>query len=415
MLRAATIVLSLALPGLPAAQELTVHGSFRHMIHSGDTEGTVALDTLDAPSGWGVGATAGLRGEIVLMDGEVLISRGADPGGRVTPPEPDEEAVILAFGRVEAWQEIRLPHDMTAERLTTFLEHRMAEFGLAGEGGFPLRLQGRFPTLVWHVVTGAAPADAQGHGHATSGHANARSGMIVKDESGAEGEIVGIYTGAALEGIASHPGERLHLHFVSADAARSGHVDELEIAAGTRLLLPVAGRDAGASPYGGMETREIKSLSKEDIDELRRGAGWGLALPAELNGVPGPAHLLELREEIGLDADQVAALEDIFAAMQAEARAAGDRFIDAETALEAAFRAGDLEPDRLRALIDAAAEARADLRFVHLSRHLDTLPLLTEGQIARYNALRGYGADDPCAAVPEGHDPAMWRRHNGCD
>ena len=48
-------------------------------------------------------------------------------------------------------------------------------------------------------------------------------------------------------------------------------------------------------PYAGLEARAIKSLSAADVQELRRGGGWGLALPAELNGVPGPAHLLELK------------------------------------------------------------------------------------------------------------------------
>ncbi len=139
------------------------------------------------------------------------------------------------------------------------------------------------------------------------------------------------------------------------------------------------------------------------------------ALAAELNGVPGPAHLLELRDETGLSPDQVSAIEAILADMQAEAQAAGDRFIAAEAAIEQAFGEGDLTPEALRALIDTAAAARADLRRVHLSRHLETPPLLTASQIARYNALRGYGATDPCDAVPAGHDPAMWRRHNGCD
>lgn len=181
------------------------------------------------------------------------------------------------------------------------------------------------------------------------------------------------------------------------------------------LPLTAAAQHQGHSPYAGMETREIRSLSETDIAELRRGAGWGLALPAELNGVPGPAHLLELKDEIGLTAAQVTAIEAIFAGMQAEARAAGERFIAAEAAIEAAFREGNLTPDRLRALVDASAEARAALRLVHLTRHLETPPLLTAGQIARYNELRGYGAGDPCANVPEGHDPAMWRRHNNCD
>lgn len=169
------------------------------------------------------------------------------------------------------------------------------------------------------------------------------------------------------------------------------------------------------SPYAGMEAREIKSLSEQDIADLRRGAGWGLALAAELNGVPGPAHLLELKNEIGLSPDQVSPIEAIFAAMQAEAQGAGERFIAAEAAIEEAFRAGDLTPDTLRALIDTAAAARAELRYVHLSRHLETPPLLTAEQFALYSDLRGYGATDPCDAVPAGHDPAMWRRHNGCD
>nr|WP_169618300.1 hypothetical protein [Ruegeria sp. PR1b] len=74
-----------------------------------------------------------------------------------------------------------------------------------------------------------------------------------------------------------------------------------------------------------------------------------------------------------------------------------------------------MTPDALRDLIDASAAVRAELRFIHLARYLDTPPLLTADQIARYNDLCGYSAADPCDAVPEGHDQTMWRRHNGCN
>jgi len=168
-----------------------------------------------------------------------------------------------------------------------------------------------------------------------------------------------------------------------------------------------------AAPYAGFETRAIKTLSEADIDELRQGGGWGLALAAELNGLPGPVHLLELRDQIPLTPDQVAAIEAMVAAMRAEAIPAGERLIAAEAALDAAFRQGDLNPSRLRDLVAAAETARADLRFIHLSRHLATVPLLSGAQVARYNTLRGY-AEDPCARVPEGHDAAMWRLHNNC-
>jgi hypothetical protein len=168
-----------------------------------------------------------------------------------------------------------------------------------------------------------------------------------------------------------------------------------------------------ATPYAGLETRAIKSLSDSDIEELRRGGGWGLALAAELNGMPGPAHLLELKDEIALTPEQVAAIETIFQQMKADAISAGERLIAAEQAVEDAFRSGSLEKDKLRRLIGEAETARSELRYIHLSRHLETPPLLTSTQIERYKILRGY-QDDPCATVPEGHDPAMWKLHNGC-
>ena len=184
-------------------------------------------------------------------------------------------------------------------------------------------------------------------------------------------------------------------------------------------ILPLAGfaQDHGhggnSTPYAGFETREIKSLSEQDIEELRRGGGWGLALPAELNGRPGPAHLLELGEELDLSASQVEAISAIYEQMRTDAVAAGERFIAAEAALSGAFAGSDLSEERLRDLLAEAAEARAELRFIHLSQHLSTPELLSEAQIQRYSILRGY-ADDPCENVPDGHDPEMWRRHNGC-
>lgn len=182
------------------------------------------------------------------------------------------------------------------------------------------------------------------------------------------------------------------------------------------VSAPVFGDEANhsAAPYAGLQARSIKSLSDEDLAELRRGGGWGLALPAELSGKPGPAHILELQNELQLSSDQIQAISAIFEDMRTDAIAAGERFILAEQALSDAFAAPFLDPIRLRALLDEAAAARAELRFIHLSRHLLTPPLLSEAQIQDYIVLRGY-AQDTCATVPEGHDAERWRRHNGCN
>jgi len=168
------------------------------------------------------------------------------------------------------------------------------------------------------------------------------------------------------------------------------------------------------SAYAGEETRLIKSLSEQDLEEIERGGGWGLARAAELNGVPGPTHLLELTEEIALSEQQRGDIEVIREQMQADAITAGERFVAAEQALDKAFQQGAPDAEALERLVAEAGQARAALRLVHLNAHLLTLPLLTDAQISQYSVLRGYTAD-PCASVPDGHDPDMWRSHNGCN
>ena len=167
------------------------------------------------------------------------------------------------------------------------------------------------------------------------------------------------------------------------------------------------------TPYAGMQNRAIKSLSDNDIKELRRGGGWGLALAAELNGMPGPAHMMELKEQIALNQDQVTKTQALLDDMRKAAIPTGERLIAAELALENAFAKGAVEEASLRRLLAEAESARTELRFIHLSQHYKTVQFLKPEQIKRYNILRGY-AEDPCKNIPAGHNPEMYKRHMGC-
>lgn len=169
------------------------------------------------------------------------------------------------------------------------------------------------------------------------------------------------------------------------------------------------------SKYAGQEQRDIKAFSSADLAELRRGGGWGLAKAAELNGVPGPAHVLELKDAIALSADQVAATEALFERMRASAIEKGERLIELEAELERRFQEGAVTSEKLRELLERIGSALAALRYVHLSAHLEMINIMSTEQIAAYNRLRGYGAGDACDSVPEGRDAVMWRKHHGCD
>lgn len=145
-------------------------------------------------------------------------------------------------------------------------------------------------------------------------------------------------------------------------------------------------------PYAGQQERRISSLSEDDIAALKKGEGWGLAKPAELNGYPGPVHVLDFADKLRLDNSQRQDIETAFNAMRAEAVELGNALVAAELALDEAFRSGKITGDVLAGKLRAAGEIRAGLRAVHLNAHLTISPLLNDEQKRKYAALRGYGA-----------------------
>ena len=190
------------------------------------------------------------------------------------------------------------------------------------------------------------------------------------------------------------------------ECSRSFAVKRISVASAIlfwSLAVSSNASDTVPSPYAGEVSRPVKSLSAEDIAELKRGGGWGLAKAAELNGMPGPFHLLELEDEIPLTREQVSAITSIHERMRKAAIAAGEHFIASEQALEDAFRAGTVTEASLRGMLAEIARSRARLRFIHLSAHLEMPALLTHAQIARYDALRGYHSRRGGSAH-EGHD-----------
>jgi len=184
------------------------------------------------------------------------------------------------------------------------------------------------------------------------------------------------------------------------------------------ILTPLSAFSAADHPhkskYAGEEKREIKSLSETDIEELKNGKGWGLAKAAELNGMPGPAHLLEMKDEIDLSANQARAIEDLYKKMRQEAIPLGLELIELERELNNHFANRTITSEFLGVLLERVAQVQKKLRYVHLLTHLKTPDILRPEQIALYNKLRGYSSDDPCENIPKGHDPVMWEKHHNC-
>ncbi|MBA3446034.1 MAG: hypothetical protein H0T56_00200 [Pseudaminobacter sp.] len=146
------------------------------------------------------------------------------------------------------------------------------------------------------------------------------------------------------------------------------------------------------SLYSGMETRRVKALSEEQIADLEVGRGMGLALAAELNGYPGPLHVLELAETLDLTDEQERRTQELLETMKVEAIPTGRRLIDQETMLDSLFAEKKITVASLDEATTRIAVAQGELRAAHLRYHLVMADILLPEQNALYARLRGYAA-----------------------
>jgi Spy/CpxP family protein refolding chaperone len=145
-----------------------------------------------------------------------------------------------------------------------------------------------------------------------------------------------------------------------------------------------------ASPYAGMQHRRIKALSDQQIADLRAGRGMGLAMAAELNGYPGPMHVLELADALKLSDEQRSRTRALFDAMKAETIPIGEKLIVEEMALDRLFAEQRVTRGTLDETTSRIAAAQGELRAAHLRYHLAMVDVLSPAQIAQYVELRGY-------------------------
>ena len=156
------------------------------------------------------------------------------------------------------------------------------------------------------------------------------------------------------------------------------HSHSLALLAAAAVALPFAAASAQHSPYAGEQHRDIKALSAREVADLRAGRGMGMARAAELNGHPGPMHVLELRDRLGLTPEQEAAMRASFARMEAAAKPLGAELVEHERALDRAFAEGAAEMAAVRSMTAAIGGL--------------------QGKLRAYDALRGYS---PFEGAPE--------------
>ncbi|MCI0404733.1 MAG: periplasmic heavy metal sensor [candidate division Zixibacteria bacterium] len=159
------------------------------------------------------------------------------------------------------------------------------------------------------------------------------------------------------------------------------------------------------SPYSGEQKREIKSLSTDVVEGYLNGRGMGYAKAAELNSYPGPMHVLQLSDELGLTKKQKAETQKVFEQMRGEAVRLGKSIVEKETELNRLFAETEVNGGNLQAAVEEIAGLQGSLRLTHLRAHLEMKRLLSPEQVSKYDELRGYGSTEENSSEQHpGHD-----------
>ena len=127
----------------------------------------------------------------------------------------------------------------------------------------------------------------------------------------------------------------------------------------------------------------------------------GLAKAAELNGYPGPAHVLQHSNDLNLSPQQRLQTEALFKAMEAKARPLGVALVEAERELDQLFAERAATPELVQSQLAKIGNLQALVRGAHLEVHIAQAAVLSPEQIDQYNKLRGYtAAVEPSSNAP---------------
>lgn len=127
-----------------------------------------------------------------------------------------------------------------------------------------------------------------------------------------------------------------------------------------------------------------------DKESLENGEGAGMASYADVNGYPGPKHILEMQDQLNMSEEQRKDIESIFEAMSESALAKGDAIVRKEVELEKLFSEGKATEGEVKRLSREIGALRGELRAIHLAAHIQAKQILTEQQVSTYNSIRDH-------------------------
>jgi len=208
--------------------QVFVAGPMRNIMQSGDLSAKISLDTLKKENLFALGAVENLKGEILVIDGEIHVS--AVNRGRIENYSPSSQAAaMLVYSYVGKWDSLLL--DMSIQsyaQLELLMDSLLNKHGYDGSKAVPFKITGT-PHVSYHVIDWQT-----GIPHIPDNHKQfAVSGKM-------EGEqliLVGFYS-EKHKGIFTHHSTYMHIHALNTQTRVVGHIDEILVKGKVMIFIP---------------------------------------------------------------------------------------------------------------------------------------------------------------------------------
>jgi alpha-acetolactate decarboxylase len=204
-------------------------------------QGRIALGTLMKKPGFvGVAALEGLRGEVTILDGEVVVTE-VTPAGRLAPAKAPRErqAALLVGAYVEGWRQQALPGPVAADRFDDAVEAAAKAAGIPTDRPFPFIIEGEFTDVRFHVINGACPIRARMKKETLPADKAPFEGELQR----VSGKVVGVFAKDAV-GKITHPATKTHAHLLYRDPEGNrwltGHLEKVAVGGQARIRFPQA-------------------------------------------------------------------------------------------------------------------------------------------------------------------------------
>ena len=210
------------------SSNVTVIGAMKNVMWNGELEGVINLDTIKNKEHlYGFGPMENLKGELLIIDGKSFQSTVATPNTMVVTETFKNKAPFFAYAYITDWDEIKMPDSIVSlPTLEKFLNATTTKHSRP----FMFKLVGKIKTAAIHVVN--LPQGTIVHSPA-DGHKGITNYTIINENV----HLIGFFS-TDHKTIFTHHDTFMHIHLITDDHSKMGHLDSVEFnPASLKLLL----------------------------------------------------------------------------------------------------------------------------------------------------------------------------------